>query len=184
MAPYFITLFSKLFGIVVLIGIVLLLITYLQKRTRRSGTSFLVKAKPRFFNGSEQTLFNTLTTITANQPITILAKVKIEELLNPLPNAPLSQRNRYSTMHVDFLLIHSVTSAPILVIEFDGPSHATPKQTERDLKKNELLKTINIPLLRFTSQPSPDQLQQSLSPFIDNLEIKKGCTGASASLST
>lgn len=166
--PSFIAFFFKLFGIVVLVGLVLLLITYLQKRPRRSGTSFLVKAKPRFFNGSEQTLFNTLTTITANQPITVLAKVKIEELLDPLPNAPLSQRNRYSTMHVDFLLIHSVTSAPILVIEFDGPSHTTPKQIKNDATKNELLATINVPLRRFTSQPSPDQLRQALKPYVSS----------------
>lgn len=166
-APLIASLF-KLFGIVVLTGLLILLITYLQKRTRKSISlpTFLAKAKPHFFTRSEQTFFNTLTTIIASQAVTILAKVRLSDLVEDLPNAPPGQYNRYSQMHVDFLLIHPITSAIILAIELDGPSHTNPKQANHDLKKTELLKAVNIPLIRFTPQPSPDQLRQALTPFI------------------
>lgn len=156
MAPYFIVLFLVL----------VLLAAYFQ-RTRKptSLPPFLTKAKPRFFTKPEQTFFNTLTTVTNNQAVTILAKVRLSDLVEDLPNAPKNQYNRYAQLHIDFLLIHPTSSAPILAIELDGPSHANPTQAHRDLKKNELLKTVNIPLVRFSSQPSTDQLQQALTPF-------------------
>lgn len=157
MAPYFILLFLLL----------VLLAAYLQ-RTRKATSlpTFLAKAKPHFFTRPEQTFFNTLTTITNNHAVTILAKVRLSDLVEDLPNAPKSQYNRYAQLHIDFLLIHPTSSAPILAIELDGPSHTNPTQANRDLKKTELLKTVNIPLIRFTSQPSPDQLRQSLTPFL------------------
>jgi len=157
MTPYFIAIFLVL---------VLLAAYFQQTRKPTSLPPFLAKAKPHFFTRSEQTFFNTLTTITNNQAVTILAKVRLSDLVEDLPNAPPSQYNRYAQLHIDFLLIHPTNSAPILAIELDGPSHANPTQANRDLKKNELLKTVNIPLIRFNSQPSPDQLRQSLSPFI------------------
>lgn len=156
MTPHFIIFFLVL----------VLLAAYFQ-RTRKptSLPPFLAKAKPRFFTKPEQTFFNTLTTVTNNQAVTILAKVRLSDLVEDLPNAPKSQYNRYAQLHIDFLLIHPTSSALILAIELDGPSHTNPTQTNRDLKKNELLETINVPLLRFTSQPSADQLRQALTPF-------------------
>lgn len=165
-APSLIASFFKLFGIIVITGLLLLLITYLQQRTRRSETSFLAKARPRFFTRPEQTFFNSLTTITNNHAVTILAKVRLSDLVEDLPNAPKDQYNRYAQLHIDFLLIHPTSSAPILAIELDGPSHANPTQANRDLKKTELLKAVNIPLIRFTSQPSPDKLRESLTPYL------------------
>jgi hypothetical protein len=37
---------------------------------------------------------------------------------------------------------------PLFVVEFDGPLHSTPEQTERDRKKNRLCEQFELPLLR------------------------------------
>ncbi|SUJ01083.1 putative DNA helicase [Sphingobacterium spiritivorum] len=53
---------------------------------------------------------------------------------------------------IDFLLYNKIDKTPILAIEVDGVSfHKNTLQQERDKKKNYILKTIGLPLLRLST---------------------------------
>ncbi len=53
---------------------------------------------------------------------------------------------------LDFLLFNTIDKSPILAIEVDGKSfHSNTIQQERDVKKNHILETIGLPLLRLST---------------------------------
>ncbi|MDR0698657.1 MAG: DUF2726 domain-containing protein [Tannerella sp.] len=53
---------------------------------------------------------------------------------------------------LDFLLYNKIDKTPVLAIEVDGVSfHNNELQQERDNKKNHILETIGLPLLRLST---------------------------------
>jgi hypothetical protein len=57
-----------------------------------------------------------------------------------------------SNSRIDFLLYNKVDKTPVLAIEVDGVSfHDNILQKERDNKKNHILKIIDLPLLRLST---------------------------------
>ena len=53
---------------------------------------------------------------------------------------------------IDFLLYNKIDKTPVLAIEVDGVSfHDNELQQERDIKKNHILETIGLPLLRLST---------------------------------
>ncbi len=58
--------------------------------------------------------------------------------------------------HVDFLIFSKIDKTPVLGIEIDGVAFHMPKsrQAERDRIKDDIFKTINIPLLRLRTDGS------------------------------
>ena len=57
-----------------------------------------------------------------------------------------------SNSRIDFLLYNKIDKTPVLAIEVDGVSfHDNILQQERDNKKNHILKTIDLPLLRLST---------------------------------
>lgn len=61
--------------------------------------------------------------------------------------------------HIDFLLYNRVSKQPILAIETDGYGfhHAGTSQSKRDEKKNHILATFGIPLLRLATTGSNEK---------------------------
>lgn len=61
--------------------------------------------------------------------------------------------------HIDFLLYNRVSKQPVLAIETDGYKYhkSGTRQSIRDSKKNRILKTYNIPLLRLSTIGSEEQ---------------------------
>lgn len=80
----------------------------------------------------------------------IFAKVRLLDLLWLPQNLSNRQThmNRVQAKHVDFVLCHPQTAAPVLVIELDDASHQLPERQERDIFLNEVLRVAGIPLLR------------------------------------
>lgn len=66
--------------------------------------------------------------------------------------------SHYST-HLDFLLINHVTKKPVLAIETDGYSfhNDETEQHRRDLMKNHILETYELPLLRLKTNESGEK---------------------------
>ena len=53
---------------------------------------------------------------------------------------------------IDFLLYSKIDKTPVLAIEVDGVTfHDNELQQERDKKKNHILNTIKLPLLRLST---------------------------------
>ena len=69
--------------------------------------------------------------------------------------------------HVDFTLCNEVNK-PILAIELDGKNHEERIQMERDKKKNEALKHMQIPLWRLPSKKAltKDEFEQKIQSYI------------------
>ena len=63
--------------------------------------------------------------------------------------------------HIDFLLYNRVSKQPVLAIETDGYQHhkSGTEQSVRDEKKNRILATYGIPLLRLSTIGSNERQQ-------------------------
>lgn len=71
---------------------------------------------------------------------------------------------------LDFLLYNKIDKTPILAIEVDGVSfHDNELQRERDNKKNHILETIGLPLLRLSTDGHSEETK-----IIESLSIAMG----------
>lgn len=64
----------------------------------------------------------------------------------------------YST-HLDFLIINRVSKQPVLAIETDGYSYHNDdtEQHQRDLMKDNILKSYGLPILRLSTKGSGER---------------------------
>lgn len=92
----------------------------------------------------------------------------------------LKYASNYST-HLDFLIINKVSKQPILAIETDGYSfhNSTTVQHQRDLKKDHILASYGLPLLRLSTKGSNEENKviELLNKQI-NARQTPGCAGA------
>ena len=61
--------------------------------------------------------------------------------------------------HLDFLVFNQLSKQPVLAIEVDGYSYHKDgtKQAERDKKKNHILESCGLPLLRLNTNGSHEK---------------------------
>ena len=75
-----------------------------------------------------------------------------------------------SSSRIDFILYNKIDKTPILAIEVDGVSfHDNELQQERDKKKNHILETIGLPLLRLSTDGHDEEAK-----IIERLSIAMG----------
>ena len=82
----------------------------------------------------------------------VFAKVRLADVL-PIERSGIDS-DLYAfalRSHFDFLVTDSDHS-PLFVVEFDGPSHDSPKQLRRDLLKNRLCDRFDLPMLRVNAR--------------------------------
>lgn len=71
---------------------------------------------------------------------------------------------------IDFLLYNKIDKTPVLAIEVDGVSfHNNKLQQERDSRKNHILKTIGLPLLRLSTDGHNEETR-----IIESLSVAMG----------
>ncbi|RQO64824.1 hypothetical protein DBR43_31585 [Pedobacter sp. KBW06] len=71
---------------------------------------------------------------------------------------------------IDFLLYNKIDKTPVIAIEVDGVSfHDNELQQERDSRKNHILKTIGLPLLRLSTDGHNEE-----SRIIESLSVAMG----------
>ena len=70
----------------------------------------------------------------------------------------LRYASNYNT-HLDFLIINKVSKQPVLAVETDGYSYHNSKtaQHQRDLKKDHILSSYGLPLLRLSTKGSNER---------------------------
>ena len=92
----------------------------------------------------------------------------------------LKYASNYST-HLDFLIINKVSKQPILAIETDGYSfhNSTTIQHQRDLKKDHILASYGLPLLRLSTKGS-DEENKVIELLYKQINARQtpGCAGA------
>ena len=66
-------------------------------------------------------------------------------------------RSHIERKSADFVVCDKKTCIPLLVIDLDGSMHDRPDIHEKDVEIDEILKAINLPILRLTNEESKDR---------------------------
>lgn len=125
-----------------------------------------LRKKRYFFSQAERVFFVALLKATKDLPITVLSKVRLNDLLEATGDNKQANNNRINRMHVDFVLLSQPDFQPLLAIELDGPSHTSDRQQVRDTKKDAAFKAAGLPLKRFPNGVQPAQFAQILEPYL------------------
>ncbi len=149
-------LYKLLFIVIVILGFFLFLRwkfapkKELPKQDRPTPTSWY-KAVPGLFTPAEQLFYSTLETAITGIPVKLLGKVRIADLIRVRPGLSKEDYNgafaKIRSKHVDFVLIHPLTTAPLLVIELDDSSHDAYERKVRDAFVDEAMYQAQIPIL-------------------------------------
>lgn len=80
----------------------------------------------------------------------------------------LKYASNYNT-HLDFLIVNNVSKRPVLAVETDGYSYHNSKTTQhqRDLKKDHILSSYGLPLLRLSTKGSNEK--DKVAAMLDRL---------------
>ena len=123
-------------------------------RRQRGGQAVSTGALPYqkkwyLLSPAERDFYETLCQVAEDRYL-IFTKVRLLDLLWLPENMGnrIFYIRRVASKHVDFVLCHPQTVAPVLVIELDDASHRLPERQERDIFLNEVLRVAGIPLLR------------------------------------
>jgi len=105
----------------------------------------------KILNLSEQLTHARLSEVCESSGATVYSKVRLADIL-PIDNSGVSSIEYSFALrsHLDFVVANSET-LPLFAVEFDGPTHTSIKQKERDSIKDRLCKKFELPLLRITS---------------------------------
>jgi very-short-patch-repair endonuclease len=128
-----------------------------------------LRKKRYFFSQAERAFFIALTNATKGIPVTVMSKVRLNDLVEPFGDNRQATNNRINRMHVDFVLLSQPDFQPILGIELDGSSHQRQAQQTRDAKKDAAFKAAGLPLLRFSNGTTFAQVQTALEPHLNTL---------------
>ena len=131
-----------------------------------SSLALELKRKRYFFSQAERVFFVALLNATKDLPITVLSKVRLNDLLEATGDNRQATNNRINRMHVDFVLLSQPDFQPIVAIELDGASHTSDRQQVRDTKKDAAFKAAGLPLKRFPNGVQPAQFAQILEPYL------------------
>lgn len=97
---------------------------------------------------TEYKFYKTLKTICDKQQIIICPKVRLEDFVEVISKDNKQKYRGYiKSRHIDFLLCDTNLYIKV-AIELDDKTHNTNKAQKTDELKNNIFKTINIPLYR------------------------------------
>lgn len=98
---------------------------------------------------AERSFFGVLSTL--NLDYTIVAKVRLADVVTPKRGLPPRDRqrafNRVSAKHVDFLLLRRSDAKPVLGIELDDASHERIDRADRDTFVDAVFSHVGLPIL-------------------------------------
>lgn len=102
------------------------------------------------FNASELVFFNILNASVDAQRYTVFPKVRLGDYIQPTNHGAerWGSWNRIKSRHVDFIIWDLTQQKIVLAIELDGSSHNSKLAYEADAFKDEVFKSISLPLKR------------------------------------
>ena len=122
-----------------------------------------------FLNKYEQLTYSKIKAVAGKVGAHVFSKVRLADFL-PINKSgiPASEFRFALQSHVDFLVTDSEYKSEFSV-EFDGPTHTSPDQINRDQKKNNLLKRFEHPFIRINSRYLDDKYRglDLLTYFVD-----------------
>jgi hypothetical protein len=105
----------------------------------------------KFLNRTEERVYRALEEIASTQGLSVFPKVRFIDTFDER-GVGLSGAQKSFAMkaHIDFLLVRP-DMTPFMAIEFDGPTHESVVQRQRDATKNALCARSGLPLARIRS---------------------------------
>ncbi len=163
---------SLIIGIVVLLAVLLVIAMVFASRegqeSEKEVQKFPYKLKQYFFTKSEQEFLRILELKIDHLKFTVFPKVRmgdyVEVALSDGERMPPWSRIR--SRHVDFILWSIEKNAIVAAIELDGNSRNTHKAQKNDAFKDEVFKSIGIPLHRVRVGTS---FEQAIDQIVTNL---------------
>lgn len=102
----------------------------------------------KILNRSEDITHTMLKTVCEKYDAAVFAKVRVADVLPIEQKAIGYELSQFALQaHFDFV-VSSAKYDPFFAVEFDGPSHKTDRQIERDNKKNRICEIFQFPLVR------------------------------------
>jgi hypothetical protein len=110
-----------------------------------------MKIADKLLNHYEELVLGELSAIASENSLRTFSKVRVADVLQTATTR-LSNRDFgfFTRSHFDFVVTEQ-DSKPFMAVEFDGPSHADPRQQERDAIKNALCSSAEFPLIRINA---------------------------------
>lgn len=146
-----------------LLVVMVLMLETVRPRKRRAGIAIDSTAyyavKP--LTKTEQAFYRLLVNSLPGH--IVLAQVDIKRIVRTKRGKSHSHFNRIAQLSVDFLVCtpdFSIAAA----VELDDPSHEGKQQRARDAKKEDVLKAVNVRLVRFDVRryPSESAIRQAI----------------------
>ena len=133
----------------------------------------------RMLNCPERITYFRLLAVCARRSAQVYAKVRLADVLRIEGSGLCAEHFEFALQsHYDFI-ITDLSQKPLFAVEFDGPGHDSPAQLERDVKKDELSRRFNLPMVRVRA----DDLHRSESR-LDRLTelVEHGFEGSKSGL--
>jgi hypothetical protein len=125
----------------------------LRRRPGSGGRRVAVRAARAFFTRAEAEFHATLQSALTGRSIAIFPKVRLLDLVEPLPgDGRQATVNRLKGMHVDFLVVSVPDYRPLAAVELDGRSHTSERQMRRDGDKDAALRQAGLPVVRIANR--------------------------------
>ncbi len=117
-----------------------------------------VQYKPKLLlTKHEFWFYNSLKKVTEPLGLQILAKIRLADLVDPMPNADRKEWYRdfakVQSKHIDFAVCDNMKV--ILLIELDDKSHEQSERKERDVFVNAVLSSAGYTLIRTYGETEP-----------------------------
>lgn len=110
--------------------------------------SYMPYKKANLLTKTEYAFFFTLIKECNKRKIMVCPKVRLEDVAYVTDKTNrLKYRGYVKSRHIDFILVN-MRCEILAGVELDDPSHDTEKAAKTDKFKNELFKTIEVPLIR------------------------------------
>ena len=146
-----------------------------EKKEEPFDYSYMPYKKRLILTKTEYAFYTVLVKECYKRKLLVCPKVRLEDLVYVTDKEhPLRYRGYVKSRHVDFVITDIRLNA-LAAIELDDPSHDTYKAAKTDRFKNELFKTINVPLIRVKT--GTDYITQ-ITIIFDNLNFNTNTTMA------
>lgn len=131
-----------------------------------------IQISRKFPTDAEADFFRVLRSVIGERGH-ILVQVSLRQLLYFPGNRSTPGRNAWQNKvaqrSVDFLICHPATLKPIVAVELDEPSHATPKRQTKDEELEAVLQRAGLPLERVLTSRTYDtrELAATFLPYLE-----------------
>jgi Protein of unknown function (DUF2726) len=132
-------------------GCLFFLIDIILKGSKKNEEISYPYKRKKLLSNAELSFYHCLLQAIPEEDI-VMCKCRMEDIMF-VPRGTenhMKYRGYIKSRHVDFVICDKKTMYTKLVIELDDRSHK--KTSESDKRKNEILKSVNIPIVRIPAQ--------------------------------